>query len=125
MELYMVELSVADLPAALAWYRGVLQLQVLMEKPADGFALLAAGAGRVALKQRPRNDSRAGMPDAPMLVFEVADVDAELTRMTQLGATMSNGPKESPEGYRRALISDPDGNRLCLFSFGRASNAGS
>ncbi|MBV9126313.1 MAG: VOC family protein, partial [Planctomycetes bacterium] len=49
-DLYMVELTVADWPAAVVWYRDVLGLKVQMLARTDQFALLNAGAGRLALK---------------------------------------------------------------------------
>jgi catechol 2,3-dioxygenase-like lactoylglutathione lyase family enzyme len=108
-ELSFVELTVADWPAAVAWYRDVLGLPVALCIEADGFALLQAGACRLALK--------AGTPEpgTVRLTFVVADLPAALERLTALGVALESPLKVSPEGYRRALLRDPDGYRLCLY----------
>jgi predicted enzyme related to lactoylglutathione lyase len=107
--LAFVELQVADWPAAVAWYRDVLGLAVVLRVEADRFALLKAGSGQVALKAgRPR-------PGSALLAFEVEDLPAELERLAALGVTPEAPMKTSPEGYRRALLRDPDGYRLCLY----------
>ena len=113
-ELSFVELTVSDWPAALAWYRDVLGLEVLLCDGAKRFALLRAGAGRLTLK--------AGNPEpgSVLLTFEVDDLSAELRRLALRGVSPEAAVKESPEGYRRALIRDPDGHRLALFEWTRA-----
>jgi predicted enzyme related to lactoylglutathione lyase len=107
--LSFVELQVSDWPAAVAWYRDVLGLTVVLQVEADRFALLQAGAGRLALK--------AGQPQpgTALLAFEVADLPAALQRLRDLGVPLQSPLKASPEGYRRALLLDPDGYRLCLY----------
>ncbi|HZT82942.1 MAG TPA: VOC family protein [Gemmataceae bacterium] len=110
-ELYFVELTVADWPRAVAWYRDVLGLEVLLRVEADRFALLRAGGGRVALKEgQPQ-------PGTTMLAFEVEDLAAEAGRLAALGVAVESPVTDSPEGYRRVLLRDPDGHRLCLFDW--------
>ncbi len=111
----MVELSVRDWPRLVAWYRDVLGLTEALCVPEDGFALLAAGSARIALK----HDAKAPVKDAPRcrLVFEVADLDAEVTRLAAAGAAIEAPPKASPEGYRIVHLRDPEGNPLSLFEW--------
>jgi catechol 2,3-dioxygenase-like lactoylglutathione lyase family enzyme len=107
--LTFVELQVADWPAAVAWYRDLLGLEVVFRAEADRFALLRAGSGQLALKAgRPQ-------PGSALLAFEVEDLPSELGRLAALGVTPEAPLKTSPEGYRRALLRDPDGYRLCLY----------
>jgi catechol 2,3-dioxygenase-like lactoylglutathione lyase family enzyme len=108
-DLDFVELMVASMPAALAWYRDVLGLEVLLVDEAGGFALLRAGRGRIALK------AGTPAPGSVLLTFAVADLDAALTRLVDLGVTPEGPVKHSQEGYRRVLLRDLDGYRLCLF----------
>src|SRR5262245_10604331 len=110
-ELYMVELTVADWPAAVAWYRDGLGLRVLLRVEADHFALLGAGPGRVALKQG------TPQPGTVQLTFEVDDLDAELARLAARGVRPERPAEKNPEGYRRAVLRDPDGYRICLFDW--------
>ncbi len=104
MRLYMVELTVRDLAASLAFYRDRLGLAVELVDEANGFALLHAG-GRLALKR--------GTPGGGATVhLEVADVAAELRRLGEPVET-----KASAEGYRRAKLADPDGHTVVLFEW--------
>src|SRR4051812_37396147 len=110
-DLAFVQLAVADWPRALAWYRDVLGLEVLMCVESDHFALLRSGLGRLALKE--------GQPLAGsvQLTFEATDLEATATALTSQGATLAAPVKVSPEGYRRVLLRDPEGYLLCLFEW--------
>jgi catechol 2,3-dioxygenase-like lactoylglutathione lyase family enzyme len=110
-ELSFTELAVADWSAAVAWYRDVLGLEVVLQFEADRFALLRAGGARLALK--------AGQPEpgTVRLVFEVDDLTAELDRLARLHVLPEGPVKTSPEGYWRALLCDPDGHQLTLFQW--------
>jgi len=110
--LHFVQLAVADWPAAVAWYGDVLGLRPALRDDAGRFALFDAGGCRVALKQG------APEPGAALLAFEVDDLPAALARLAGLGVVPEAPPQTSPEGYRRALLRDPDGYRLCLFDWG-------
>src|SRR4051794_6565823 len=114
-DLYCVELTVADWPAAVAWYREVLGLEVLLRVEADHFALLRAGTSRLALKQG------SPQPGTVQLTFEVDDLPATLAQLTTRGILPEAPLKHSQEGYRRALFRDPDGYSICLFDWGPCS----
>ncbi len=111
MNLFMIELTVANLAASLAWYRDRLGLRVQLLDEAGRFALFEAGATRLALKEG------AATPGTAKIIFEVSDLDATL-RSLEAKEIHADGPiKPSPEGYRRAFISDPDGYRIGLFEW--------
>lgn len=115
MDLYLVELRVADWPASLAWYRDRLGLRVEVPDESNRFAVLAGHHGRVALK--------AGVP-APggvKLVFRVSDLDVELARLATVGVVATGPLRISPEGYRSARFTDPDGYVVELFEWVTAS----
>jgi predicted enzyme related to lactoylglutathione lyase len=112
-DLYMVELAVADWPAAVAWYHEVLGLDVLLRVEEDQFALLRAGSGRLALKVgKPQ-------PGSIVLTFEVDNLDTIREQLAEKGVSFQGPIKVSPEGYRRAHLTDPDGYRFCLFDWDR------
>lgn len=117
MTLYMVELAVADVARSVAWYRDVLGLKVEMTSEPNGFVLMAAGDGRLALKR--------GTPPATAvrLHFFVPDLSAELARLAALGVHPESDIKTSPEGYRRAAFRDPDGYAVTLFEWVTSSPA--
>ena len=107
MQLFMVELAVADWALSVTWYRDRLGLRVTLWDEANLFALLeAVGGGRIALK------AGAPQPGGVTVHFQVTDLTAEMTRM---GITAET--KTSPEGYRRAVVPDPDGYAIVLFEW--------
>jgi catechol 2,3-dioxygenase-like lactoylglutathione lyase family enzyme len=114
--LSFVELRVRDWPASLAWYRDVLGLGVLLQVDADAFALLDAGPARLALKGEPGTSVAGGV----LLAFEVEHLDDWLERLAGSGVETDGPVKASAEGYRRALLRDPDGHLLSLFEWASA-----
>jgi catechol 2,3-dioxygenase-like lactoylglutathione lyase family enzyme len=111
VDLYLVELAVADWAASVAWYRDRLGLSVeLLDEP-NQYALLAAGGGRVALK------AGTPTPGGTKLVFHVPDLDAELARV---GVAPAGPVRVSAEGYRSARLADPDGHGVELFEWAAA-----
>jgi catechol 2,3-dioxygenase-like lactoylglutathione lyase family enzyme len=119
MNLYLVELTVADWPASLTWYRDRLGLRVELVDEPKRYALLAAGPIRVALK------AGTPSPGTAKLTFQVPSLDAELKRLADRGITPSVPPKVSPEGYHSVRLNDPDGHRLELFEWIRPNPASS
>ena len=110
-QLYLVELTVADWPASLAWYRDRLGLPVeLLDEP-NQYALLAAGPGRVALK------AGSPMSGATKVVFRVSNLDAAVAHLSRHDVVPLGPIKVSPEGYRSARFADPDGYRVELFEW--------
>lgn len=114
MEFFLVELPVSDWPASLAWYRDRLGLAVELLDDGNRYALLRAGAGRIALKPGPPG------PAGPKLVFRVANLDAELARLADRGLAPAGPTKSSTEGYRSARFADPDGHAIELFEWTQA-----
>lgn len=111
-DLFMIELAVADWRAAFTWYRDTLGLDVEMLVERDRFALLRGRKGtRLALKEG------QPVPGSLLLHFEVDNLDADLERLESLEVQLEGAVKVSPEGYRRAIIRDLDGYRLCLFEW--------
>ena len=81
-----------------------------------------AVARRLLLELRPYSGQlalKAGQPQpgSILLTFEVEDLPAELEHLARLGVMPEAPLKTSPEGYRRALLRDPDGYRLCLYDW--------
>jgi predicted enzyme related to lactoylglutathione lyase len=111
--LYCIELRTENWDALLDWYREVLGLRVLVRVIDDGYALLEAGDTRLALLKRtsPGEASRR-----ISLAFEVSDVRQVCSRLTAVGSTISH-PARDPEGLREANTTDPDGNRIRLFTW--------
>ncbi len=111
---FLLELTVVDCDAALDWYRDALGFQPALRDAEHGYALLALGDMKLALK------TGTPAPGTALLTFEVDDLAAELGPLAALGVHPEGEPKTSPEGYRRAHFRDPDGHRICLFEWTKA-----
>lgn len=111
--LYAVELRTPRWADAVAWYRDVLGLRVLVRSADEGYALLAAGDVRLAILARP---AAAAASDRWSLAFEVADLEGARARLVAAHAAPAE-PRTHAEGYRELTVADPDGNRIRLFSW--------
>ena len=96
MKQYMIELAVSQLAESIAWYESH-GLTLELQDDANGFAILNDGAaGRIALKL---GDP---LPSSILVHFQVGELPP-------------GEVKESAEGYRRVILRDPDGYRICFF----------
>ena len=111
MDLYLVELTVADWPASLAWYRERLGLAVELIDEPHRYALLSAGSGRIALK------AGTPLPGTTTIAFRVPNLDSVLQRFANAGLIPATPPIVSTEGYRSVRLTDPDGHRLEFFEW--------
>ena len=112
IELFMVEVRVADWASSSRWYVDVLGLRPVLEDRGRRFSLLEAGSARVALKEGPALEGRG----AVRLIFKVGDVDEARARLVALGVEVTP-TTESAEGYREARLLDPEGTPIRLFSW--------
>lgn len=113
--LYCIELRTSNWEASVEWYRSVLGLRVLVRVTDDGYALLDAGETRLALLGRPAPGEATRRIS---LAFEVPDLAAVAERLKRYGSVFSP-PRVDSEGLREINTTDPDGNRLRLFSWPR------
>ncbi|GAB3308676.1 VOC family protein [Geodermatophilus aquaeductus] len=59
-------------------------------------------------------DGTPGSPGRVLVSIEVADVDAALPRVAELGGEIQGPPTDMPWGQRVAHVRDPDGNPVNL-----------
>lgn len=111
--LFSVELRTARWVELVEWYRNVLGLRVLVRVVDDGYALFEAGDTRLAILNRP---SPGEASHRWSLGFEVVDLDAVHARLAVSDAAVT-APKMHAEGFRELITTDPDGNRIRLFSW--------
>ena len=115
-----VVVIVEDLDRALAFYTGVLGLE--LGHRSGKFAQLATGATRVALYERSAMAALLGIELEPAerrapafeLGFKVPDVDAAFAELVALGAEAAVPPTDRPWGQRTAYVRDPDGHLIEL-----------
>lgn len=115
--LFMVEVPVADWPAAVHWYTACLGLRGLLRDERNGFALLEAGPGKIALKRIPPADEAPSDSPRPRLVFEVPDVDAARARLLSQGVPVGPATDYPAEEYREVRLADPEGTPITLFGW--------
>jgi hypothetical protein len=63
-------------------------------------------------------DMPAGVPDNWLVYFGAADVDADVKKATDLGASVVAGPADIPGTGRFAVLVDPQGAAFALFQAG-------
>lgn len=127
-QLQRVAVVVRDRASSLAWYRGVLGLEVRAEDPETGFLELSLGKGVVALSlvvPRPEwgepyyTEAMGRMGSRTGIVFETDSVAALALRLEHAGVRLPEPPQTEPWGGRTIRFSDPDGNEFLAFEGGR------
>ncbi len=113
---YMVD----DVDAAIAFYTKLLGFE-LLTNASPAFADVKRGNLRLLLAG-PKSSAGRPMPDGAVpgpggwnrLHFIVDDIDGEVARLRDAGATFRNDVIEGPGG-KQVLLQDPSGNVVELF----------
>ena len=116
-----VRYIVDDVEAAIGFYTDRLGFEVVTH-PAPAFAMLSRGELRLLLNVPGGPGAGQAMPDGTLptpggwnrLQIEVADLDAEVERLTAAGASFRNQVVNGVGG-RQILLEDPAGNVVELF----------
>jgi catechol 2,3-dioxygenase-like lactoylglutathione lyase family enzyme len=119
-EIVNVRYMVDDVDAAIAFYSELLGFELLTSaSPAfadvkrGNLRLLLAGPGSSA--GRPMPDGRTPGPGGwNRIHFVVDDIDADVSRLRNAGATFRNDIVTGPGG-KQILLEDPSGNVIELF----------
>lgn len=102
--------AVSDIKAARHFYEDILGLKLTHEAGGEWFEY-DIGDTTFAISAA---DAEHPMPvRSAVLAFEVSDLDAEVARLQQRGATFRQGINETP-GCRFAIVLDPDGSEIIL-----------
>ena len=113
-EIRQIAITVSDVTDALAFYRGVLGLDVLA-RPNPDLAFLRAGSVRIMLTT-PQGAGRVGHNS--ILYFTVSDVAEAHKAIVSRGAKDERGPELTAkmEDYEiwTSFVRDPDGNLIGL-----------
>lgn len=112
--LVMVTVQVRDFDAAVAWYRDVLGLSVVVQQPGEFCMLAPPGTEEPALAlatdHPDRISSRPGSGWAPTLAVD--DFDATVGELRRRGVTFDAEEEGADEGYRLVRVLDPEGNPI-------------
>ena len=114
MRFSFLTLQVADMAASLAFYRDLLGMAVNRRfSPMPGMDIVFLGREGLQLELICREGEKKEAGDNFSLGFAVADLDAEIARLTAAG--MDCGPVVRPApGTRMSFCNDPDGNAVEL-----------
>jgi catechol 2,3-dioxygenase-like lactoylglutathione lyase family enzyme len=119
-EIVNVRYMVDDVDQSVAFYTGLLHFQVLTNSP-PAFADVKRGNLRLLLSG-PKSSAGRPMPDGATpgpggwnrIHLIVDDIDTEVGRLRDAGATFRNAVVEGPGG-KQILLQDPSGNFVELF----------
>jgi len=117
------ELMTTDVKGAKAFYGDLFDWGMQDFKPSDmDYTLVKLGdqdiAGIMAIP-----DKAVGMPPRWGAYVTVADVDALLPRVMQLGGKVIVPPHDIPDVGRFAVIQDPQGAMLSIISYPMSQSA--
>jgi catechol 2,3-dioxygenase-like lactoylglutathione lyase family enzyme len=116
--------AVRDLPAAVSWYCGKLDLRVekefsIPDARLDIVKLISAGGARIELLKS--HAVEIGATDRPSLnapgsmhmCFHVADIERATEVLRSRGVRITQEPRHFPEiGEKNCWIADPEGNLI-------------
>jgi catechol 2,3-dioxygenase-like lactoylglutathione lyase family enzyme len=106
--------SVADVAAAIAFYRDRLGFDVQWRDDAEppGYAIVFRGAASLHLQPASRNGAAAAAKGRSTLYVWVDDVAALHDELDRAGCPIEVPLCETPYGTRELGVRDPDGNGL-------------
>ncbi len=124
-EIHHASLIVADISRSLAFYRDILGLSPLAERPDLGFrgAWLVVGSGQIHLLELPNPDPSEGRPAHGgrdrHLALTAPDLAPLCARLDAAGIPYT----QSRSGRRAIFCRDPDGNALELIELPSSSES--
>jgi predicted enzyme related to lactoylglutathione lyase len=99
---------VADLAKAKEWYSKVFGVEPYFDQPF--YVGYNVGGFELGLLPEGGTPGKAGA----MVYWGVADIEAEVARVTALGATIHHPVTDVGENIKTVELADPFGNLLCL-----------
>jgi len=110
--LNQVTLPAADYSASVAFYKQ-MGLRQIVDSPENGYARFEAANG-VTLSVHVGGGGAGGAT----IYLESGALDAWVAYLARRGVRFDTMPKDEPRGWREARLTDPAGNRLCLYQAG-------
>jgi len=114
VDLNQVTVPCIDYEASVDFYRS-LGLRLIVDSPPRYARFETAGGATFSIH---RADPAATRPDI-VIYFEVTDVDAAVKSLEDRGIRFEAPPADQDWLWREAYLSDPAGNRLCIYHAGR------
>ncbi|MFO7978825.1 MAG: VOC family protein [Bacteroidales bacterium] len=116
MKFCWTTIQVCDMKESLAFYQGILELEVNRKtQPAPGVELVFLGHGDTQIELI--CDQTSGRPtfsESLSLGFEVPSLDQFIGRLQEKGIALESGPVQPAPFIRFAFIRDPNGLKIQL-----------
>ncbi|WP_017669210.1 bifunctional hydroxymethylpyrimidine kinase/phosphomethylpyrimidine kinase [Sandarakinorhabdus sp. AAP62] len=112
--LNQITVPATDYAASLAFYRQ-LGLRMIVDSPDNGYARFEAGNG-VTLSIHVGD----GLAGGATVYLESLRLDAWVTELAAAGLLIDQLPQDEDWLWREARLTDPAGNRICLYAAGEA-----
>jgi hypothetical protein len=114
-------LDVVDVGRQAAFWSAALGYRI--ERGEDGDVHLCPPDGGLTVWLQPTTEPKTGKNrDHPDLAVDDGDVEAEVRRLLDLGATRADVGQKGDEGF--TVLADPEGNEFCLLHRRRPASAG-
>lgn len=115
MKLNQVTVEVSDIPRAKAFYQA-LGLKMIVSS--DHYARFVVGPESETAATFSVHIAEVARPNMGGVYFECEDLDARVAQLKAAGIAFDTEPVDQVWLWREAWLSDPDGNRICLFHAG-------
>jgi len=116
MRLNHVTVAVTDLPRSVAFYKQLGLEQIVGGTDHYARFLCPDGDSTFSLHVLPPGETVP--PPTTTVHFECDDLDGEVAELKAGGVAFDMDPTDQPWLWREAILRDPDGNVLYLFSAG-------
>jgi lactoylglutathione lyase len=119
IKLLHTRMRVSDMEQTIAFYRGVLGLEVLERKTSPrgshlAFLKVPNSEELIELTSFPPSGPVKVQEDLVHLAFQVESLDATIASLTAKGVKITDGPTQTSSGSRFLFIDAPDGYEIEL-----------
>src|SRR5512146_1640 len=119
MRLNQVTVAARDLAASIAFYEALGLKLIVRDDHYARFECPDADGGEPATFSLHLDPTTSGVTGT-VVYFEDDDLDATVRRLTGAGLTFDSLPIDQTWLWREAYLTDPTGNRVCLYRAGEA-----
>jgi len=113
MDLNQVTVPCTDYEASVRFYKA-LGMRQIVDSPPRYARFETAGGATLSIHQTDAAAAGSGV----VIYFEVDDVDETVKRLEENGILFEAPPLDQAWLWREAYLSDPAGNRLCIYHAG-------
>ena len=115
MNLNQVTVPCLDLERSVAFYRALGLDLIVHDPPKYARFVCPVGNATFSLHLADRVESSS----APVVYFELDDVDAKVRELAAVGIRAETEPRDQEWLWREATFRDPAGNVICLYHAGK------